>query len=137
MVTVVAAMMAAAMMATTVMRWAIGVVAAASVVVRVVVIVIVIPDMDTIAAMFVCPFDLRLEVGPLSVLVPFNSVVRVTSSIAKVPGIGVGNARVSAMFACVANQAGSWNGKKSRGGQYMVTKEIAWIDNCLPQLFTR
>lgn len=65
-----------------------------AVVVWAVVIVVVIPDVDTVAAVFVAPFDLSLEVRALAVFVAFDGVVRVAASVAKVPGVGIGDARV-------------------------------------------
>lgn len=83
-----------------VVRWTMRVVfvvlvVVAAVMMLAVVIVIVIPDVNPVAAVLVAPFDLRLEVGALSVFVAFNCVVRVAASVAKVPGVWVGNACVS------------------------------------------
>lgn len=55
---------------------------------------VVVPDVDSIAAVFVAPFNLGLEMRPFAVLIPFDGVIRVSSSVAEIPSIWVGNARV-------------------------------------------
>ena len=66
-----------------------------AVMVLAVVVVIVVPNVNSIATVLVAPFDLCLEMWPLSVFVAFNGVVRVASSVAKVPSVRVWNASIS------------------------------------------
>lgn len=70
------------------------VVVVGAVVVGVVVVVVVVPNVDAVAAVLVAPLDLCLKVGPFSVLVTLNGVVRISAPVAKLPGVRVRNARV-------------------------------------------
>lgn len=81
-------------MVAAIMRWTVRVVAvvaviAATVMVRVVIVVIVIPDVHSVAAVFVAPFDLSLEMGPFAVLVALYCVVRVAASVAEIPCVRI------------------------------------------------
>lgn len=66
----------------------------AAVVVRVVVVMVVVPNVNSVSAVFVAPFNLGLEVWPFAMLITLDGVVRVSSSVAEIPGIWIGNARV-------------------------------------------
>lgn len=102
MMAIVAGAMVAAIVRGLVMRAMVVVVAAAAaVVVRVVVVVIVVPDVDSVAAVLVAPFDLRLEMGPLSVLVPLDGVVWVAAPVAEIPGVGIWDAGIPVMCTSV------------------------------------
>jgi hypothetical protein len=84
-----------------IVRWTmriISVAMVAAVMVLAVVIVIVIPDVNSIAAVLIAPFDLCLEMRPLAVLITFDCVVRVASPVAEIPSVRVGNASVSRDF---------------------------------------
>lgn len=62
--------------------------------VRVVVVVIVVPNVDSVAAVFVGPLDLGLEVGPFAVFIALDGVVGISAPISKVPCVWVGHASV-------------------------------------------
>lgn len=63
----------------------------AAVMVRVVVVVVVIPNVDSVAAVLVAPFNLCLEVRSLAVFIALDGVIGVSASVAKVPSMRVGN----------------------------------------------
>lgn len=85
-----AAMMARAIVGRCVrVRVAVVLAVVAAVMVRVVIVVIVVPDVNAVAAVLVAPFDLRLEVRPLAVLIALYRVVRIAAPVTKVPGIRV------------------------------------------------
>ena len=64
---------------------------AATVMVRLVIVVVVIPDVHPVAAVLVAPFDLSLKMGPFAVLVALYCVVRIASSVAKIPCVRIRN----------------------------------------------
>lgn len=60
----------------------------------VVIVVVVVPNMDSVAAVFVGPLDLGVEMGTFAFLVAFNRVVGVSPAVTKFPGVRIGDARI-------------------------------------------
>lgn len=69
--------------------------ATASIMMRVMVVVVVVPNMDSIASIFVAPLYFCLEMGTLSMLITFNGMIWVPSTVTKLPSVRVRNASIS------------------------------------------
>lgn len=54
-------------------------------------VVVIIPYMNSIAIVFVAPFDFRLELRPIRVLVSLNCVIWITASVPEIPCIRLRN----------------------------------------------
>lgn len=78
------------------------------VVMRVMIIVVIIPNVDSISAVFVAPLNLSLEMRPFSVLISLNRMVWVSSSVPELPSMWIWNACVP-IIVCIERKEVSFS----------------------------
>lgn len=91
----------------------------AAIMMRMVVVVIIIPNVNSVAAVFVAPLHFGLEMGPLSVLVSLDCVIRIAPSVTELPGSGIRHAGIP-----VCEGEGESQGRK-QGKRLSITKSPA------------